>query len=296
MPLQHTTTPAGGIEHAASMRACRETPARVIPLELCVERLSRAFGTVEVLRGIDLSVRRGELVAIVGPSGCGKTVLLKHCIGSLSPDQGRVLLADHEAPGAPLVDLGSLTERGLDRIRRHWAVVFQHNALFSGTVYENCALWLREVANLDERLIAPRVRRAISAVGLDPDKVLDKDRDELSGGMAKRVAIARAVAMEPALVFHDEPTTGLDPRLASQIHELISTTHHVHASTEGRTTVIVTHDKDLLRRLEPRVVMLNEGRVFFDGPFDAFARSRAPHVRPYFEQMPALHHRREEHG
>jgi phospholipid/cholesterol/gamma-HCH transport system ATP-binding protein len=121
--------------------AGRLTPAT--PPEVRAEDVHKAFGDHHVLRGIDLTVTRGELVAIVGGSGSGKTVLLRHFLGFLNPDRGRVWVADHESPGSPLVDLATLDDNGMDRLRRHWAIVFQGNALFPGTVYENIALVLR---------------------------------------------------------------------------------------------------------------------------------------------------------
>jgi len=115
---------------------------------------------------------------------------------------------------------------------------------------------------------------------------------EISGGMAKRVAVARALAMDPALIFYDEPTTGLDPQLAAQIQDLICDTHRREQSTDSpRTTIIITHDKDLLYRLRPRVVMLHDGRVFFDGPYKEFEKSDSAVIRPYFQYMPELQRR-----
>jgi len=258
-------------------------------VEIRVEDLRKAFRSHVVLKGIDLEIPRGNLLAIVGASGCGKTVLLHHIIGHLRPDGGRVFVADHEQEGAPLVDLAQLDEEGLDRIRRHNAVVFQRNALFSATVYENIALWLREIKRMDEDQIRVRAREALDAVGFQGDEtVLVKHRSELSGGMAKRVALARALAMRPFTIFFDEPTTGLDPINAAQIHDLIRATHEEEGPV-ARTTVIITHDKDLLRRLTPRVVMLHEGRVHFDGAYEDFEESDLPAVRPYLEAMPGLH-------
>jgi len=264
------------------------------PVEIRVEGLHKAFGEHRVLRGVDLEVRRGDLVAIVGGSGCGKSVLLEHIIGALSPDKGRVSVVAVTEPEAPLRDLRSLSEDQMDRIRRHWAVVFQRNALYSGTVRENCEFWLRIHTDLDEEERVERIRESLVAVGFDePDDLLEKQRHELSGGMAKRVAIARAIAMDPTLVFYDEPTTGLDPILAGQIQDLVGKIHNERtAGGEERTSVVITHDKDLLARLEPRIVMLHEGRVFFDGSFRAFEDSPSKIIRPYFELMPALHLRR----
>ena len=261
------------------------------PPEVRVEALHKAFRANHVLRGIDLTIYRGEIVAVVGGSGCGKTVLLEHVIGNLQPDRGLVLVADHETPGAPLADLATLGERQMDRIRIHWAVVFQRNALFSGSVYENIAFWPREVKQLSDNQIQPLARAALEAVGLNPDTVLEKDRDDLSGGMAKRVAVARGLAMDPLLMFYDEPTTGLDPHHAAQIQDLICKTHRRTDGPNPRTTMIITHDKDLLHRLRPRVVMLHDGRVFFDGPYEAFKQSTSPVIRPYFDLMPILQQR-----
>lgn len=259
------------------------------PVEILVQGLHKAFRGLPVLMGIDLEIRRGDLVAIVGASGCGKTVLLHHIIGHLKPDRGRVLVADHEQEGAPLVDLSTLDEIGLDRIRLHSAIVFQRNALFSATVYENIALWLREIKRMEEPAILQRAREALDAVGFKGDEsVLWKDRGELSGGMAKRVALARALAMRPYTIFFDEPTTGLDPVNAAQIHDLILVTHEERGDV-ARTTVIITHDKDLLRRLAPRIVMLHEGRVYFDGPYAEFEASGSAAVRPYLETMATFH-------
>jgi phospholipid/cholesterol/gamma-HCH transport system ATP-binding protein len=266
-----------------------EGPAR--PVEIRVEDVHKKFGEQRVLKGVTLEVREGEIIAIVGGSGCGKTVLLNHIIGQLPPDRGRVLVSNHEREGAPLIDLAAIDEEEMDLIRIHWAVVFQRNALFSGTVYENIALWLREVKNLDEHQIRQRARTAVEAVGLDVG-VLEKERDELSGGMAKRVAVARALAMEPIFMFYDEPTTGLDPEHAAQIHDLICSTHRCRETNgAARTTLVITHDKDLLFRLRPRVVMLHAGRVFFEGPYEQFEAATSSVIRPYFDLMPVLHGR-----
>lgn len=261
------------------------------PPEIRADGVHKAFGAKQVLRGIDLEIGRGEMVAIVGGSGSGKTVLLRHFLGEYHPDRGRVRIADHESPDAPLVDLANLDAEGMDRLRRHWAVVFQGNALFPGTVYENIALVLREVKRMNEPDIRRRAREVIAAVGLNVDRDLELDRTQLSGGMAKRVGIARALALEPVLIFYDEPTSGLDPHLAHQIQDLIGTAHAQPQGCGYRTTVLVTHDKDLLFRLRPRVIMLDGGRISFDGTYDAFRESQSPVVRPYFELMPGLHQR-----
>ena len=262
-------------------------------VEIRVEGLCRAFDDHHVLRGVDLEIHRGEVVAVVGGSGCGKTVLLNHILGLLSPDPGRILVADHEQPGAALVDPSLLDDTELDAIHTHWGVVFQNNALFSGTVYDNISLWLEEVKELGDDAITPIARSVLTAVALPiDDDFLNTDTNDLSGGMAKRLAVARALSMEPNVIFYDEPTTGLDPSSAIQIQDLILTTHfNRETGGSGRTTVIITHDKDLLGRLQPRTVMLHEGRVSFDSFFREFEASDSPLIRPYFDLMPVLHER-----
>ena len=263
--------------------------------EIVVEDLHKSFGDHRVLSGVNLTIHRGELVAVVGGSGSGKTVLLKLITGHLSPDQGRILVADHESsPEAdgPLRDLSTLDEDQMDRLRVHWAVVFQRNALLTGTVYDNLALWPTEIKRMSEAQIMPLARRALTDVGLDPDEVMNRPREVLSGGMAKRLAIARALVMDPVLIFYDEPTAGLDPEMCTHIHNLIAQTHQakpaVHQSRLARTSVIITHDTELLRRLQPRIVMLYGGAVLFDGSFDEFVSSDNEHIRPYVQQMPTL--------
>jgi len=259
------------------------------PTIVC-DAVHKSFGAQHVLQGVDLTIRRGELVAIVGGSGCGKTVLLQCIIRHLIPDQGTIRVADFDDPSAPLRDLADLDEDQLDRIRTHWAVVFQRNALFSGTVLENLLLLPDETRGLSEAQVLPRAREALTAVGLDPELVLPRQRDNLSGGMAKRVSIARALVLDPAIFFYDEPTAGLDPEHTTIVHDLIGRTHDTPtASGVQRTSLVITHDTALLRRLEPRVVMLDRGQVCFDGPFRDFLLSPLPNVQPYLEMMPALH-------
>ncbi len=275
-------------------------PESAAPPEVVLQDLSKAFDGKPVLVDINLTIARGEIIAIVGGSGCGKTVLLKHITGHFAPDAGRVLVADHEVEpdssgAAPLRDIATLSSRELDAIRVHWAIVFQRNALISGTVFENLAMLPREVKQMTNEQVLPIARRALEDVGLDPDQVMERDREDLSGGMAKRVAVARALVMDPVLVMYDEPTAGLDPEMCAQVHELIRATHRAqpalaaHRRGVVRTSIVVTHDTELLRRLRPRVLMLAAGGVLFDGTFEEFAASESPHIRPYIEQMPQLH-------
>jgi len=260
-----------------------------------VEGLRKSFGDQEVLRGVDFDIRRGEFLAIVGPSGAGKTVLLEILIRSMKPDGGRILVIHPDDPDGELVDLAGLDEETFNRLLEQTAIVFQQDALYSASVFENIALMLRETLHLDEEEILRRVRGALKDVDLPATpEMLNMQRDELSGGMRKRVAIARALAVRPRAMAYDDPTAGLDPARASLIHDLIGRAH-AQLGVQGRpqTTLVVTHDKDLLRRFKPRVVMLAEGSVRFDGPWEDFERSRDPLIRPYAAEMDRLQlHRR----
>ena len=289
-------TPASGTLAVMDATPSPPAPGRFDPgVEIRIEGLHKAFDDHRVLRGIDLEIRSGEIVAIVGGSGCGKTVLLNHILGQLKPDRGRVSVADHSQTPPALRDIAGLDDQALCDVHTHWGVVFQRNALFSGSVLDNIALWLSDIKNLSDEAIAPIARRVLAAVALPcDDAFLATPTESLSGGMAKRLAVARALAMEPAVMFYDEPTTGLDPTSASQIQDLILATHagsESSAAAPARTTLIVTHDKDLLSRLEPRTVMLHDGRVAFDGPFAGFKAATDPIIRPYFDLMPVLHQR-----
>jgi phospholipid/cholesterol/gamma-HCH transport system ATP-binding protein len=272
----------------------------VAPPEVILQDVHKSFDGKPVLKGVNLTISSGEMLAIVGGSGCGKTVLLKLIMGHYPPDRGHVLVADHGCPPdasgkAPLLDMARLTDRQLEEIRTHWAIVFQRNALVTGDVLHNLSVLPREVKGMPEAEIVPIARKSLVDVGLDPELVLHRDREELSGGMAKRVAVARALVMDPVIIMYDEPTSGLDPEMSAQIDELIGATHRMQpgfaASRPGvrRTSIVVTHDTELLRRLRPRIVMLSGGLVLFDGTFEQFAACDDPHVRPYLAQMNGLH-------
>lgn len=276
--------------------------AQAVAPEIIATDVHKSYGGKEVLKGISANIRRGEITALVGHSGSGKTVLLDHLTGLQSPDEGKgsIKVVHHGRRGLPLVELVRIDPDVLDEIRLFWAIVFQHNALFTGTVYDNIALWMREHTEMPERKIKAKVREALEAVKLEVDDVVEKERDSLSGGMAKRVAIARAIAMDPCVIFYDEPTTGLDPVVGGHIHELIWAVHHRPIASHGgdgradtvkRTSIVITHDRDLLRRISPRIIMLDEGRVIFDGPYERFKHADVPAAKKYLETMPVLHAR-----
>ena len=262
-------------------------------IEVRIKSLTKSFEDRVVLENVSLDIAMGEVVAIVGGSDCGKTVLLNHILGQLTPDRGQVWVANHDRAGAPLCNVASLSAMELDDLHSHWGVVFQRNALFSGTVLDNLTLWLEEVKHDDPTHIRQLAKSLLLQVGLpNDDAFLERNQDQLSGGMAKRLAVARALSMQPKVFFYDEPTSGLDPTSAAQIQDLIFSTHQPDMHEENDlTTVIITHDKDLLMRLRPRTIMLHLGQVHFDGPFEAFENADSDIVRPYFDLMPMLHAR-----
>jgi phospholipid/cholesterol/gamma-HCH transport system ATP-binding protein len=214
--------------------------------------VKKAFGEREILRGVDLDVRRGETLVIMGGSGCGKSTVLRHMIGVLSPDEGGV-----EVFGQ---DLGDVTDDDLGAIRRRFGILFQSGALYNSmTVSENVALPLREHTDLDEEIIRIIVKMKLEMVGLREAESLMPA--QLSGGMRKRVGLARAIALDPEIIFYDEPTTGLDPIVCGVIDKLINDFKH----GLGVSSVVVTHDMNSAFRIADRMVMLYEGRVVASG-------------------------------
>ena len=218
-----------------------------------VEGLTKSFGNQPVLRSIDLEIPTGSITAIIGRSGGGKSVFLKHLLGLLRPESGHVLVDD--------VDVVRLRGRGLEEIRRRYGVVFQGGALFdSMSCADNVAFPLREKTRLGRVEIDKRVEAALAQVGLEA--VGRKYPAEVSGGMRKRTAIARALVTEPEIIFFDEPTTGLDPVLVNTIHQLILALHRRLTFT----AVIVSHEIPEIFDIADRVAMLHEGRIVEVGP------------------------------
>jgi phospholipid/cholesterol/gamma-HCH transport system ATP-binding protein len=218
-----------------------------------VEALTKSFGGQPVLRGVDLEVPTGSITVIIGRSGGGKSVFLKHLVGLLRPDSGRVVVDGAE--------ITALHGRPLDVVRDRYGVVFQGNALFDSlTCGDNVAFPLREKTKLPRPEIDKKVEAALAQVGLEG--VAPKFPAEVSGGMRKRVAIARALVTEPQIVFFDEPTTGLDPVLVNTIHHLILDLHRRFRFT----AVMVSHEIPEIFEIADRVAMLHEGRIVETGP------------------------------
>jgi len=254
-------------------QAAGQSPSPQQPL-VRVERLGVAFGSHAVLRGIDLEIPRGQTVAILGESGCGKTVLLKALIGLLPPTRGKVSFDGQ--------DLASLSEKQLTFQRVRFGFVFQQAALFdSMTVGQNVGFPLRQHTRKTDQEIREIVAGRLSEVGLSGD-VLRKMPAELSGGMRKRVGLARALALEPELMLYDEPTTGLDPIMGDVINELILSTRRRHPVT----SVVVTHDMRTAQKVADRAVMLyplsrlraEEPQILYDGTADRMLQAHDPRV------------------
>ena len=228
----------------------------------------RSFGAQEVLRGLDLEVATGEILVVIGRSGGGKSVLLKHLIGLLRPDAGRILVDD--------VDITRLGRTALDRIRERYGVVFQGGALFdSMSVHENVAFPLREKTRLRAAEINQKVEEKLAQVGLEGMGA--KNPAEISGGMRKRVAIARALVTEPEVVFFDEPTTGLDPILVNTIHHLIVELHRKFRFT----AIVVSHEIPEIFQIADRVAMLHDGVIVDSGTPGAIQASPNPIVQHF---------------
>jgi len=236
-----------------------------------IKGLEKSFGKNPVLRGIDLTIHDGETVAVIGQSGCGKSVLLKHIIGLLKPDAGDVIVDG--------ISIKKASEGELHAVRSRIGFLFQSAALFdSMTVADNITLGLREHGTRDPDQLSNIVREKLTAVGLK--NIESKKPSELSGGMRKRVGLARALATEPTYMFYDEPTTGLDPVTSDQIDDLIQ---ELTARLKV-TSIIITHDLFTVERIAKRVVFLYAGKVYFDGtPQELFTSTDAT-VKKFLER------------
>ena len=245
-----------------------EAAAREVVIEL--QDVRRSFGGHAVLRGVNLEILAGETFTILGGSGSGKSVCLKHMIGLLKPDSGRVRVFGQ--------DITRLPEHRLVPIRQAVSMVFQSAALFDSlSVYVNVAYPLREHMRWPEARIAARVRACLSAVGMEG--VESMMPAELSGGMRKRVGVARGIALEPRVILYDEPTTGLDPANQQRVGDLIRSLQQ----TLRITSVVVTHELDLCFSVSDRVALLKSGRIAAIGTAEAMRASDQVDVRAFLD-------------
>ncbi|MBZ0160986.1 ABC transporter ATP-binding protein [Candidatus Methylomirabilis sp.] len=230
--------------------------------------LYKSFGRQQVLRGVNLTIPNGQVTAIIGRSGGGKSVLLKHLIGLMRPDSGQVLVDG--------IDLSRLRGKALDRVREKFGVLFQGGALFDSlTVFDNVAFPLREKTRLPESEIAQRSMQRLEAVGLAD--MAHKYPAELSGGMRKRAALARALVHDPEIILFDEPTTGLDPILLNSIHRLILDAH----KRFGFTAVVVSHEIPEIFDIAQTVAMLDNGIIVEHSSPGAIMASANPIIRQF---------------
>lgn len=224
----------------------------------------------EILKGISLNVFKGESVVILGPSGSGKTVFLKTLLGLVKPYSGKLMIFGH--------DMFSITNKELFEIRKKMGMVFQNSALFdSMKVWENVGFFLIEHSNLSEEEIRQKSLKMLQAVGLSD--VLDRMPEELSGGMRKRVGIARALISEPEILFYDEPTAGLDVITAMSIIGLMGKIHNDFKTTD----IIVTHDLSIAKRFADKIAIINEGRIIETGNWLQLIRSEDSFVKSFLQ-------------
>ncbi len=237
-----------------------------------IENVSMSFGDKKVLDNINLEIKDGETLAIIGGSGSGKSTLLRLMIGLDRPTSGKIWLGDK--------DIAHMPEKELDEIRLHMGMVFQYSALFdSMTVGDNVAFGLREHTDYSEEKIAEIVKEKLDVVGLPNTETMMPG--ELSGGMKKRVSLARAIAFGPEIIFYDEPSSGLDPIMTDKIDELIISTQ----KRLGVTSVVVTHDMDSAIHIADRIAMIYEGKLIATDTVDNFRRIEDPRVRAFLRGL-----------
>lgn len=235
-----------------------------------VRDLAVGFGERLIMDGLAMDVRRGEILGVVGASGTGKSVLLRTIIGLVKQRRGVVKVFGH--------NMAKVSAKRRRLIERRWGILFQHGALFSSlTVKQNIQFPMREYLHLSEELLDEMAMVKLRLVGLKPEAA-DRFPSELSGGMIKRVALARALALDPEIVFLDEPTSGLDPIGAADFDELIATLQ----KTLGLTVFMVTHDLDSLAGICDRIAALGDGKVLCEGTLDELKKQPHPWLQAYF--------------
>lgn len=236
-----------------------------------IKNLQKAFGEKRIIRGLDLTVKTGSFLVVVGRSGEGKSVLLKQIIGLLKPDEGNIIIDGQ--------DITQLQGQELQETYKKFGYVFQFAALLDSlTVFENIAIVDLENGVAPESM-RTKVLEKLHSVGLGDD-VIDKYPDELSGGMKKRVGLARTLMLDPKIILYDEPTTGLDPISVRLIHDLIAQTHHAAQAT----TIVISHDVDIFNYAD-EVAMLYEGKIVFQGPCKDIWKSEDPFVYQFIRGL-----------
>ena len=230
----------------------------------------KTFGPQKVLNGVNLKVNKGETLSVIGNSGCGKSVLIKHLIGLLQPDSGSIIVDGQ--------DINKISDNELTEVRKKFAMVFQGAALFDSlNVYENVSFGLRRIKkDMPEERIKVKVAEVLEMVGMP--NIEHKMPSELSGGMKKRVGLARAIAMDPQILLYDEPTTGLDPVMSRVIDDLIVKMQ----SILNVTSIVITHDMTSVFRMSDRVVMLHKGQIIEGGDPDHLHEIENPHLKFFF--------------
>src|SRR5881392_3885177 len=235
---------------------------------ITVRSLAKKIGDQEILRGVDLEVATGETLAIIGRSGGGKSVLLKHLVGLMQPSAGEIWIQGQNIIG--------MSERQLGEIRKKIGILFQSGALFdSMTVEENIAFPLREAGERDPKVLRAKVAEMLDVMEMEGQE--DKMPESLSGGMKKRVGLARSIIRRPSCVLYDEPTSGLDPVVADSINRLIRRLQHRF----GMTSIVVTHDMKNAFDVADRIAYLHEGRIYFYGTPDELTRCRDPIIQDF---------------
>ena len=238
-----------------------------------IKDVHKRFGQRQILSGASLEIYKGETMVIMGGSGCGKSTLLRHMIGAIRPDSGSVYVMGR--------DIASMSEEELDTTKKKFGMLFQSGALFDSlSVKENVAMPLREHTKLDENIMNIMVKMKLELVGLRGFENLMPA--QLSGGMKKRVGLARAMAMDPEIVFYDEPTTGLDPIMAGVIDKLILDL----SKKLSITSVVVTHDMQSIFRIADRIAMLHEGKVVQAGTAQEIKNTSNPIVKQFINGNP----------
>lgn len=237
-----------------------------------IKGLTKSFNTHKVLDNLNLTIEKGTTCVIIGRSGCGKSILLKHIVRVLMPDKGKIYIDGK--------DLDMLNEKELDNLRLRMGLVFQGGALFDSlTVGENVGFGLIEHTKISQKELLERIEEALSLVGLGG--IVNLTPAELSGGMKKRVALARAICIKPDIIFYDEPTTGVDPITADSINELIKTLH----DKLKVTSVVVTHDMKSAYRVADKISMLYQGKIIAEGIPEEIQNTQHPVVHQFINGL-----------